>query len=84
MTKAKDFLNERVKDLETGNIGLVVEVDEEAGKVGYVSKNPKTGTPEITWQTIEKIVLLLPAIWKIIRTIVLDVMEWISRKKKKA
>lgn len=86
MNKAKRFLNERIVDTETNTIGLVVQVKEENGQemVGYVSANSKTGDPEINWQVVEKIVLLLPAVWEVIRTIVSDIIAWFGGKKKAA
>jgi hypothetical protein len=79
MSKAKELINERIRDLKTGEVGLVVSTrtDEATGEelVGYVTVD-KEGSPTINWQTVANVVVIIANLWEIIFPIIKDAINF--------
>jgi hypothetical protein len=73
-----DLIGERIQDKETGAVGLVVEVSENAAGeefVLYVSTNPN-GDPVVTFQKVANIILIVSTIWETIFPLIKDAIQF--------
>lgn len=73
----RDLINERIRDTETGEIGLVVktQVTERGEEVGYLTTDAQ-GNPKINWQTVGNVVVIMASIWETIFPLIKEAITY--------
>lgn len=73
----KDLINERIQDLATGQIGLVVKTrtTETGEEVGYLTTDAD-GNPKINWQSVGNVVVIVASIWETIFPLIKDAITF--------